>query len=351
MKKKSNFLLIVSFTLLGLQACKDDNDDYIPPVIKGSKVIAMGASYQNTVFFKLSTEKESSVPVSTWDLAFESQGGTAVRSNIARKGGVYATTSTDFSAVTTVPTSAIAYDDPSGDLSKTAVGAWQDNGTSKNLVYVLYRGNNPPSSATPIGYKKFQLLGYANGKYTIRHADLDGSNEKTDEITTNTDKNFTFFSFDEGIVEFEPDKKQWDIAFTCVTVRGGGPNSYVISPSVVSNRYSDVEVAVDNPGATLTASDDPAAPINTFESSNSNFSTIVLSQIGSYSFSNDAMSIGRDWHQILQPHASGIYKVYDWKTYIVKDTDGNYFKLKMTAFKNLTTGEVGYPSFEYEQLQ
>jgi hypothetical protein len=349
MKQKITFLIVAA--ALAFQGCKKNDDTYIAPIIKGSQVITMGANYENVVYFKLGTQTTTSVPVASWDLAFESSGGTAVKSNIARKSGVYVTASTRFEDVTSVPTSAIAYDDPTGDLGKTAIGAWAANGNTKDLVYVIYRGNNPPNSAIPIGYKKFQIKGFANGKYTIRYADLDGKNEVTKEVAVNTAKNFTYFSLDNGIVNAEPDKTDWDIVFSCVTVPGGGRNSYVISPAVLSNRYSGVTVGIDDPGATLTASDDPAAPINTFASSNSNFPVMTLSSAASLNYSDNAMTIGRGWHQILMPHATGIYKIYDWKTYVVKSTDGNSYKLKLTAFKNLTTGEVGHPSFEYEQMQ
>ncbi len=351
MKKNVKYSALLAGLLLSAVACKKDKP-YTAPVIEGSQVIEMGATYENQVYVKLSTQTVTSKPVNSWDLAFESNGGNAVKVNTGKKSAIYVSSTTDFASVTAAPASGFVYDDPSGDLSATAIGQWADNGTSRNLVYIVNLGNNPPSSATNLGFKKFQIKSFDSGKYTLRFANLDGTAEQTVEIPVNTIKNFTYYSFSAGVVDVEPDKNQWDLMFVGATVAGGGPpGSYVVSPATVSNRYNGVTVAVDNPASALTESDDPNAEINLYASSNSRYGIITKADVFKFEFKEDAMTIGSNWRQILTPHSSGNYKIYDWKTYIVKDTEGKYFKIRFTAFKNLSTGAVGYPSFEYTELQ
>lgn len=350
-KNRGYAALITGILLLSASACKKDKP-YTAPVIQGSQVIEMGTDYENQVYVKLSTQTITSRLVSSWDLAFESSGGNAVKVNSGKKAGAYVSTTTDFGSVTTAPSRGFAYDDPSGDLSKTAIGAWAENGTSKNLVYIINLGNNPPASANTLGFKKLQVKSFSSGKYTIRFANLDGTEEKTVDIPVNTSKNFTYYSFATGVVDVEPDKNQWDMVFVGATVPGGGPpGSYVVSPSVMTNRYNGIKTAVDNPASDLAGSDDPNADINTYASSNSRYAGITKADAAGMEYADDVMTIGGTWKQILTPHSSGIYKIYDWKTYIVKDNEGRYFKIKFTGFKNLTTGAVGYPSFEYQELQ
>lgn len=338
-----------------LASCKKNETPYTAPVIAGSKTIGMGADMQNQIFVNLSTGDTVSRPVANWDISFECSGGTAIRINSAKKSAVYNSQLTDFSAVTTAPAAkAFAYDDPSGDVTQTAIDTWDNNGNgqSKNYVYIINLGNNPPSSTTGLGYKKFQITGFANGKYTFHYANLDGTAEQTATISVNANTEFAYYSMQNNtMVDIEPNKNNWDILFTGVTIPGGGPaGSYTISIAALSNRYNGALVAVDNPGAGLTASDEPDSAINKLADSVSHYSKITVADFARLGSFEDAMTIGRNWYSIIKPHTAGIYKVYSWKTYILKNKAGKYFKLRFTAYKNLETGEKGYPSFEYQQL-
>jgi len=351
---KQNVYLLALGLAAGLSACKEEAPFTPIEPIAGTHTIEVGPRYENQVFIDLSTGKTVSKSANSWDIAFESTGGMAIRTNNAKKAGVAKMSTTDFASVTTAPAaSTIRYDDLSGDLTKTAVGTWgSSNGTSDKQVYVINLGNNPPSSAEAIGYKKFVINSFTNGKYNITYSNLNGSDLHTVEVTPDTRFNFTYFSFANGVVEVEPEMGKWDLVFSGATVPGGGPSgSYVVTVGAFTNRYDGVQVAVDNPGKDLSSTDNPDAPINTFPSSNSRFEAIAKADFSTLANAGiDAQIIGRSWWQILAPHAQQNYKVYDWKTYILKDNEGKHFKLRFLTFKGGPNITVGYPSFEYKEL-
>jgi hypothetical protein len=351
-KKAIFFALTVSL----LTACsKHDEAPYIPPVIEGSQTVNMGVNFDNQIFISLADQKIISVPVINWDLAFQSKGGTAIRVNSGKKSSVYNSNSTDFASVTAAPDAKyFVYDAPEalGNPLTTAIGEWTSNGQSKNLVYIVNLGNNPPLSVNPIGYIKLQVQGYHEGKYAVKYANLDGTNEKTVEIPVNANTNYTYYSLDKGMVSIEPDKNNWDITFVGVTTPGGGPQgSFVVSAAVICNTLNGILVAQDNPGKDLADSDLPDAPINQLPDNVSNYAGLGKDDFNRLGPTNNPIVMGRDWYQIIKPHGDGIYKIYNWKTYIIKSVGGKFFKLRFTAYKSVETGEKGAPSFEYKELQ
>ena len=79
------------------------------------------------------------------------------------------------------------------------------------------------------------------------------------------------------------------------------------------------------------------------------FDKITAASIPNYLFSADWNAIGYDW----KSHAfgaAGNYTVNSNITYIVKDTDGNYYKLRFLDFYN-NKGDKGYPKFEFSRIK
>ncbi|MFT3901955.1 MAG: HmuY family protein [Niabella sp.] len=342
--------------LAAIASCKKDKPFTELKPIEGTLVAEVGEELRNQIYLDLSEGKAVTIPVNAWDIAFESNGGFAVKVNSAKKSGVWNTGQTDFSTVTAPSTTpgAFKFDDVANETSGTAIGAWGSNGVSDKKVYVINLGLNPPSSTTNIGYKKFIIEGFTNNTYTLRYANMDGSGEKTVQIPVNKNKNYTYYSMQtDAVVEIEPDKGKWDLLISGYTRPGGGPPpySFVISVGALVNTYGGVRVAVDNPGKDLEDSDDPEAPVNTFPSSNSRYDQITVADYASLQPSSSPVSIGSDWYTILQPHRNGNYKIYDWKTYIVKDVDGRYFKMKFLAYKGGPNITKGYPTFEYKEIR
>lgn len=347
---------IALLVLAAVTSCKKDEPFTPLEPIEGTIVAEVGEELRSQIYLDLSEGTAITIPVNAWDIAFESDGGFTVKVNSAKKSGVWNTGQTDFNAITAPSTTpgAFKFDSAADELGGTAIGAWGNNGVSEKRVYVIDLGLNPPSSTTGIGYKKFIIEGFAHDTYTLRYANLDGTEEHTVEIPVNKNKNYTYYSLQtDAVVEIEPDKGKWDLLITGYTRPGGGPPpfSFVISVGALVNTYGGVRVAVDNPGKDLAATDDPEAPINTFPSSNSRYEEITVADYTSQEALDDQLAIGSDWYQILQPHRDGNYKVYDWKTYIVKDVDGRYFKMRFIAYKGGPNITTGYPTFEYQEIQ
>ena len=195
---------------------------------------------------------------------------------------------------------------------------------------------------------------------TIQYADLDGANAVTNTISHNTG-NFTFFSLiDNQTVTVEP--LNWDLVLTGVSVRTGAPcaalgpgaqpgincDIYRLAASAITNYYNGVEVAKDDPFDDLEQNDDPNAEKNQKTVGDGNYEVLALPDFGTIGGSTAGDAIGRSWLQILQPHSAGVYKVYDFITYLVKDQDGNYYKVRFLAYRGGDNAENGNPTFEYE---
>ncbi|MGC4234810.1 MAG: HmuY family protein [Niabella sp.] len=341
------------FILAAIASCKKDKPFTELTPVEGTLVAEVGEELKNQIYMDLSEGSMHVIPVNSWDIAFQSEGGFAVKVNSAKKSLVWNTGQTNFNAVTE-PSSTpgvFKFDDAGNELGGTAVGAWGSNGVSEKKVYVINLGQDPPESTTSLGYKKLVIEGFANNTYTIKYANLDGTAEKTVQIPVNKNRNYTYYSFKtDAVVNIEPDKGKWDILISAYTRRGGS-TGITLGVGALVNTYGGVRVALDNPGSDLTPTDDPEAPINTFPSSNSRYDKITVADYNALVPSDKMLSIGSDWYQILQPHRNGIYKIYDWKTYIVKDVDGRYFKMKFLAYKGGPNITKGYPTFEYKEIK
>ena len=123
-----------------------------------------------------------------------------------------------------------------------------------------------------------------------------------------------------------------------------------LAASAVTNHYGGVKVATHDPYEGLEQNDDPDSEKNQKTITDSEYETLGLPDFTSLGSSDAGDAIGRSWLQILAPHSSGVYKVYDFITYIVNDQDGNYYKVRFLAYKGGNNAENGNPTFEYELI-
>lgn len=334
----------------------NDPNSFTPIVIPEGTIVAdMGDPLSKAIYVDFNTGVTTSVDVSTWDLAFESNGSN-VSINTAKKANILNTGSTDFASVTSTDASTYPndymFEQTNGDLSMSAMGDWTNgSGASKNEVYVLDMGTD--ASGSPLGFKKLVVLNNTTAtSFEIKYADMDGSNEVTQTISLSSSHNFTYYSLSTGsTVSVEPEKTKWDVVLTPISVKTGPPFApvYRLAASAQTNSYENVGVSVDDPWSSLPQDDDPASDRNTKDISSSNYDNITIANYTSAI--TDADAIGRSWLQILQPHSAGVYKVYDFMTFILKDPAGQYFKIRFIAYKDPNTGSNGVPQIEYKQLQ
>ncbi len=303
-----------------------------------------GATFGNKVFFDLSANSSRPVSRTAWDLGFYTgadwrvilNSSSAMMAKQINKNDLAQVTAADtigfysevaFSQLAPSASSLPYIDYPNGDLSRTAIAEVSGN-DADNKVYIVNRGLGIGVPAPQRGWKKIRVLRNSSGGYLLQHADISSSSFSTIEIGKDPAFNFTYVSFENGLVPVEPEKDKWDIAWTYfsnVTNFGSGEVPYLFQDFVIQNR--NVE---------------SAKVLNT----SIDFDAFTLADISSLTFSRSQNGIGSDWRSGGGPTSGPA--VRDDRYYIIKDGDNNYYKLKFTAMTQ--GGERGYPAFVYELL-
>ncbi|WP_245576584.1 HmuY family protein [Flexithrix dorotheae] len=355
MNLRKQIYLCLMLAVALFTGCSEDDPNPGDSIQVGATLTAeMGSSLSKQIYVDLSEGSLYSVDVNTWELAFENN-GSGIRTNTAKKVAVATPTEIEFDKVESDEGLVYKYDSEDGDLATTAFAGWQ-----VNQPYIVDLGVDENGNA--LGKKKVMITASSATEVSIQYADLDGENAKSNVISLDAG-DFTFFSLmDDKKVNVEPEN--WDIVLSGVTVRTGAPcaalgggaqpgincDIYRLTASAITNSYNGVEVAVDDPFKDLEQNDDPEAEKNQKSISDGNFESLNKAAFNSLGSTPAGDAIGRSWLQILQPHSSGIYKVYDFITYMVKDQDGNYYKVRFLAYKGGNNAENGNPTFEYKLI-
>ncbi|MEO1031978.1 MAG: HmuY family protein [Bacteroidota bacterium] len=236
-------------------------------------------------------------------------------------------------------------DSKEGELTGTAFDEISTTDSANN-VYIVHLGNEIPTTnngslnttGDSRGFMKVRIL-TDGSSYTIQYAELSNTTDFS-EITVAKDSNYniTAVSLSDGqISSLEPMSKDWDIDF------GGVFSFYGFQgPLAAGLTYSDYTLHNTLGGVGLyeiTNEDDTTQ-------SYTNFSYADISE-ASFIY-NDRAVVGSGWRSV--DFMTGETSVRENRYYIVKDTDGNYYKLRFTAVES-ESGERGYPQFQYELLE
>lgn len=315
-----------------------------------------GPTYPNRVFIDLSANRQTAVKRDTWDLGFYNGSDFRVILNSANgmmayaldKSDLNAVTNSDtavvrsrlslaavFAAITTSPTpswvsSAINWiDDPTGDLTKTAIAGISAT-AAENKVYIINRGSGPGNPETNLSWKKIRVIRNANG-YTLQHADINATTFSEVQIAKSTEYEFQYVSFATGALTVEPMSTRWDIAwsgFASSTNFGSGPVPYYYQDMILQNRENVQTVQV-------------LKSTKTYEA----FGT---SDIASLDFGTQSqIKIGSNWRSGGGPGGGPTLRTD--RFYVVKDAEGNFYKVMFTALT--TDGERGRPAIQYALLK
>jgi len=349
--KKYRFLPVTALLagVVLVSSCSDDPDPVIvPPTESGLiEVDGGGATYPNTVFVSLRAEKQTAVPRASWDLAFSTGSDFKVLINGTTGAMASATTKTDINAVGTTEIAVaeasgelimgftnmvgiLKVDNAANPLSQPVIAAVSATDAS-NVVYLLSRG---ASAAEARPWKKVRIIRKGDG-YTLQHANADATTFSTLDITKNADDNFVYVNFETGIVDVEPAKTDWDIAWTA------GTSSTTSQGTTLAYFYQDLVYHNIYGGTSAVAVLEETVPYAEFDETD----------VPSLAFNSDnRLTIGSTWRFTGGgPPPSPTPTVYDTIYYIVKDSDGNVYKVR---FLSLTKdGERGKPSFEYELVE
>lgn len=346
-------LLILSIAAVVAVSCNKDKDPVIivPPSSGATMTLNGGnggASAENSVYVDFSKGRQDSVKRASWDLGFYTGSDFRVIINNTAFAMGHVTTKTDISAVSTADTVGVTIrwsqsappaasgvaDAVSGDLTKTLIPAISAN-ASENKVIIL---NRLAQSTAPKNEDFVKLKITRNGDgYTLQYATLNSTDVKTIQISKYLFTDFVRVSLNNNgtIVSGFPDKKEWDIVWTFSSYEipfGAITAIYQASDYVLINSLNNVQVAK------VTYSDATAAT--------EAYTKFNKDSVAKYSLVSDRIAIGSGWRA-----TTGTIGVYKNIFYIVKDTEGNFYKLKFLSFHASDGGERGKPQISYELIK
>lgn len=309
-----------------------------------------GPNEPNQVFVDLSRQEQNSQSREKWDLGFYSGDKFRVKLNASLHMFAASTGETQMSAVDEnsvqdlkpqldflIEGSNEYVDDPSGVIEGTAIQAISAN-DEENPVYLLNMGDKigtetPETGSLAVsgearGFKKIRLLQSDNGEYILRYADLNDTDYQEITIPKQPAYHFNHFSFKtDQIVDVAPLKNQWDLKFTVFTevldLPEGGKSAYGFSDFISTNVLSNVKAYQVN---------ESAIAYENFDAYDIDANSLLLTK----------RAIGAKWRDVFEG-------LHSDRFFVVKDADGNLFKLKFTTLVN-SQGERGNPEFKYELL-
>jgi len=326
-------LRYIWFIPLFLSSCFQE-DEMVPPYEPGdlqTGTAGMGPYYGQQVYYDLTGNMAvDSNRVSAWDLSFESStGGWEIRLNTSMF--MYAGNSHDTTFSTTLAPASLdmKFDASGGDPDSTAIGEWTvetDEGTfSRKQVYLIDMGSDELGVARGFLKVQFDISGE---DYLVRYGAPGDQQGNTIRIIRDPSARVIHFSFEDGPVELEPPADTWTLLFTRYTtmlVTNEGENyPYIVAGALLNS--SGVTAVRDTVHA---------------------FEDLALADTAGMVLQTRADVIGYDWKEY--DFDGGFYTIVPGKHYVIRNHDGYYYKLRFINYYN-TTGEKGYPSFEFARL-
>lgn len=344
-----------------LSSCKDDDPIIIPdPASEGKQVQIdgnvgeqTGAAAGNSVFIDFSADQVTPLLRQSWDLGFYCDDAFRVIINNTTAAMAYVTAKTDINTVGPEDTAGVTmklslselspelfafFDDVDGKLSGTVipqVSATDDD----NKVVVINRGT--AGSVPARDFYKVRILRNGASGYTLQYARLDESSFRTLDIPKNADYHFQLISFDEGVTVAHPQKNDWDIQWSLSIYKT--PFS---ATEYVPYAFSDM-VAINYLNGTQAVEKE----YETAEECNAAFESYSAADLSAETLLNDKWVVGSGWRRTAAPGATEPAGTIKTKFYVVKDHEGNAYKVKFLSFSSEDGGERGKPELKYVLLQ
>ena len=321
-------------------SCKDDPE--LPDVSMGSNMTLIGGlgviNAVNSVFVDFSNNIQTPVARNNWDLGFYNGNDFRVILNNTVAAAAIALAKTDLNQVTaqdtigldlTISTTSEALtfiDDVSGELTKTVI-AGISSIEADNKVYIINRGTGGGIASRP--WKKIRII-RSGSDYILQYANIKATSYKSLVIPKNDEYNFSYISFDYGLISVEPRKDDWDIEWTGAifkTTSEGKEIPHYFADQVYINWLGGVNAA--EVLASTVSYDDLSA-----------------SDLNSIPFLGERNVIGTNWRE-TGGREGGVAGVKTDRFYIIRDADGNIYKLKFNNFTDQDGGTRGYPQITY----
>lgn len=295
-----------------------------------------GSSAGNSVFIDFSANKQTAVARKSWDLGFYC--GTEFRVILNNTSATTAKglAKNDLTLVGTADTIALnklamsfdissnlLVDNVHNDLTKTVIAAVSAV-DAENKVYIINPGIAGGLPARD--WYKIRILKTVDG-YRLQYATLQSVTFKTIDISKDADYSFRYFSFDNGIVNAEPIKNQWDIKWSYQlyeTSLGTDLLTYPFSDFITINSRAGVQAA-EVLNTTVTYDNFSATNV-----AGVTFSGAVDAIAGKWRSTNPATGVRTD------------------RFYVIKDPIGNIYKVKFLAMGVNDGGTRGKPQLQYK---
>ncbi len=350
---KLNSIIAVAALSFAFTACKKDKEEPIitvPPsdgstlTLNGLIGSEAGSSAGNSVFVDFSADKQTSVARNSWDLGF--YGGSEFRVIINHTVGATAIelNKTDLNQVTAADTITLAssaalalgqgaggfglIDPVEGGKSAYLAGTVIKEVSAtdaNNKVYIVNRGSAGVSENR--GWQKVRVLRNGNG-YKLQYAKINETTFKTIDVAKDDKYNFKYISFVSGAVNVEPPKADWDIQWSLSTYKATATIPYTFSDFVILNFLAGVQAA-----EVLKSSVD--------------YPDFKESNLSAITFKSERDVIAGNW-RITSGTPLGVKTD---RFYVIKDGNGNVYKLKFNSFISNDGGTRGKPVIEYKLIK
>lgn len=315
-----------------------------------------GSSAENTVFVDLSTDKQSAVKRSAWDLGFYNGDDFRVILNNTAGASAVSIDASDLNQVSAsdvdlaelsialgTPGAFDNVDDLTGDLSKTIIPAISATDADNKVFIINPIGGVHGAEINAADLYKIRVI-RTGADYELQYAKLDAVSFEKLTVKKNDDFNFTFISFEDGPAAVEPPKEDWDFQWTWSLYFGSMPDGstypYGYSDLVFINYLAGVSAAE------IVYKDAEGNPNG--KPAYADFGEDDLSGI---SFDNSKGAISPAWRKTTGTPLGAQTDRY----YLIKDPTGNIYKLRFTSMGagNPPTdgGTRGYPEIEYKLVK
>jgi hypothetical protein len=339
MNNQIKTFMLAAAVLITVNACK--KDDALPadtrPILD-SVIQGGGARYPNKVFIDLSESRQTTVLRTSWDLGFYTGAEFRVTLNSSTNMMAKALTKNDLLQVSEADTvgfaaqmsfsnfdpAALPYIDyPDGDLLRTAV-AEVSAMAADNKVYIISRGTDTLGKER--GWKKIRILRNGSNGYLLQYADIAATTFKEVAVKKDVAYHFNYLQFEAGLVNAEPVKAKWDIAWTYFA------NTTALSPTQ-EIPYLFQDFIIQNRNV-------QTAKVLT---SNVRYDNFTETNLAGLTFVTAQNGIGADWRSGGGPSSGPSIRAD--RFYVIKDGAGNYYKLQFISLTK--NGERGWPMVKY----
>ena len=311
--------------------------------LSGISSTEAGLNAKNSVFVDMSKDLQTSVLRSGWDLGFYCGSDFKVILNHSTGATAIQVNKTDLNDVTFADVKALPKDSTSFEFGTAGIGTvdpvtgsftnylagtvWKDVALADNdnKIFIINRGTSGDIEERKL--MKVQVTRSGTG-YLVKYDNIRSTATvpRTATIVKDASYNFKFLSFESAsTLSIEPAKKLWDIEYTISTYKDAAGLPATEPDFVLINFANGVTAAEIVFGTDQTK----------------NYASFTSANLSGVIFSGDRDVIGVKWRTLTGSTSTSL-NINNDRFYLVKDPDGNIYKLKFNG------GLRGKPEIQYE---